>query len=311
MVPELWGGRVEGLDERVSEALLKKLLIHEQCDDRCLDQCECYHEETRNKFVDTLDWLREWACSRSYGLGSRLPWDEQWLIESLSDSTIYMAYYTIAHYLQGSLDGSQKGLGQFGPEDFTDSVLDFCFLNGTTAPSDSKIPLETLKKMQSEFQYFYPLDLRVSGKDLVPNHLSFFLFNHTAIFPKQYWPRSIRANGHLLLNSEKMSKSTGNFMTLRESVERYGADAARLVLADAGDAIDDANFVEQQADSFILRLYTQLDFYLESYGKPSLTLTGATFTAFRPETAPFNFHDKYFEAEMNSLVVEATRNFEK
>ena len=41
------------------------------------------------------------ACSRTYGLGSKLPWDESWLIESLSDSTIYMAYYTVAHFLQG------------------------------------------------------------------------------------------------------------------------------------------------------------------------------------------------------------------
>jgi hypothetical protein len=45
-------------------------------------------------------WLNQWACSRSFGLGTRLPWDEQYLIESLSDSTIYMAYYTVAHYLQ-------------------------------------------------------------------------------------------------------------------------------------------------------------------------------------------------------------------
>ncbi len=45
-------------------------------------------------------WLQQWACSRSFGLGTRLPWDEQYLIESLSDSTIYMAYYTIVHKLQ-------------------------------------------------------------------------------------------------------------------------------------------------------------------------------------------------------------------
>lgn len=47
-------------------------------------------------------WLNQWACSRSFGLGTRLPWDEQYLIESLSDSTVYMAYYTVAHYLQVS-----------------------------------------------------------------------------------------------------------------------------------------------------------------------------------------------------------------
>ena len=46
-------------------------------------------------------WLQQWACSRSFGLGTRLPWDPQYLIESLSDSTIYMAYYTVCSKLQG------------------------------------------------------------------------------------------------------------------------------------------------------------------------------------------------------------------
>ena len=58
----------------------------------------------------TIDWLHEHACSRSYGLGSKLPWDPQYLIESLSDSTIYNAYYTVAHLLQdGSLEGTVPG----------------------------------------------------------------------------------------------------------------------------------------------------------------------------------------------------------
>jgi leucyl-tRNA synthetase len=33
------------------------------------------------------------------------------------------------------------------------------------------------------------------------------------------WPRAFRANGHLMLNHEKMSKSTGNFLTLEDSIE--------------------------------------------------------------------------------------------
>lgn len=55
-------------------------------------------------------------------------------------------------------------------------------------------------------------------QDLIPNHLTMALYNHTAIWPNQpnKWPRGIRSNGHLLLNSEKMSKSTGNFKTLND-----------------------------------------------------------------------------------------------
>ena len=65
-----------------------------------LETLECYNGAVAKAFRDALAWLSDWACSRSFGLGTRMPWDEQFLIESLSDSTIYMAYYTVAHLLQ-------------------------------------------------------------------------------------------------------------------------------------------------------------------------------------------------------------------
>jgi leucyl-tRNA synthetase len=82
---------------------------------RALDQMNVYHTETRNQFEAVLGWLHEHACSRSYGLGTRLPWDEQYLIESLSDSTIYMAYYTVSHLLQArdSFNGEKLGMKNF------------------------------------------------------------------------------------------------------------------------------------------------------------------------------------------------------
>jgi leucyl-tRNA synthetase len=77
------------------------------------------------------------------------------------------------------------------------------------------------------------------------------------------WIQGIRANGHLLLNSEKMSKSTGNFLTLTEAVGQFSADGMRLALADAGDSIEDANFVTSSADAGILRLYTFIEWVKE------------------------------------------------
>ncbi|GFH22719.1 tRNA-synt_1 domain-containing protein, partial [Haematococcus lacustris] len=58
-----------------------------------LASLETFSEETRHSFEYTLGWMKSWACSRSFGLGTRVPWDEQFLIESLSDSTVYMAFY--------------------------------------------------------------------------------------------------------------------------------------------------------------------------------------------------------------------------
>jgi leucyl-tRNA synthetase len=66
-----------------------------------------------------------------------------------------------------------------------------------------------LKKMREEFLYWYPLDLRVSAKDLVRNHLTMALYNHAAIWEKEpnLWPRSYYTNGYVNINGMPMSKS--------------------------------------------------------------------------------------------------------
>lgn len=68
-------------------------------------------------------------------------------------------------------------------------------------------------------------------------------------------PRSMFCNGWILVNGKKMSKSEGNFLTIRDCLNKYGVDATRVALADAGDSLEDANFDELVANSAILRLY--------------------------------------------------------
>jgi leucyl-tRNA synthetase len=258
---------------------------------KCLAQLNTYTNETRHQFEAVLDWLNKWACARSFGLGTKLPWDEQFLVESLSDSTIYMAYYTVANLLQGgSLNGSVVGPAGIKANQLSDGVWDYIFKIGKY-PADCEIPQLTLDRLRREYEYFYPLDLRASGKDLVPNHLTFFMYNHTAIFPESMWPRGIRSNGHLLLDSKKMSKSTGNFMTMSDAVIKYGADATRFALADAGDSVEDANFEDSTANAAILRLYTLLEWAEDQVAKPETLRSGE-----------YNFFDKIFDNEMNKLL---------
>jgi len=52
-----------------------------------------------------------------------------------------------------------------------------------------------------------------------------------------------------------MSKSTGNFMTMGQCIKKFGSDASRIALADAGDTLDDANFDEAVANQAILKLF--------------------------------------------------------
>ena len=95
-----------------------------------------------------------------------------------------MAYYTVAHFLQGDTfrgNGSENAL-KISPEKMTFDVWDYVFFKDAPYPAKCGIPKEKLDQMRREFQYWYPVDLRVSGKDLVPNHLTYFLYNHTAIW---------------------------------------------------------------------------------------------------------------------------------
>ncbi|XP_045480159.1 leucine--tRNA ligase, cytoplasmic isoform X1 [Harmonia axyridis] len=271
--------------------------------EKSLSMINTFHEEVRKNFVASLNWLREHACSRTYGLGTKLPWDEKWLIESLSDSTIYMAYYTIAHLLQGnSFRGDKVNALGITADQLTPEVWDYVFFKDAPLPKTS-IKKQALDRMKQEFEYWYPVDLRVSGKDLIQNHLTYFIYNHCAIWEndESKWPQGIRANGHLMLNSAKMSKSDGNFLTLSEAVDKFSADGMRLCLADAGDSVEDANFVESTADAAILRLYTFIEWVKEILNNKASLRTGSTNT----------FNDEVFTSEMNKKINESAEFYEK
>jgi len=200
-------------------------------------------DEARPQFEATIDWLDKRACARTRGLGTPLPWDPTWIIESLSDSTIYMAYYTVIRRIR------ELGLK---PEQLTEAFWDYVFLGrGDAAEVARAIGADekALRAVREEFSYWYPLDLRNSGKDLIPNHLTFFLFNHAAIFPRELWPRGIVANGWVLVEGEKMSKSKRNVLALGKAVDQFGADPLRATLATSAEVDQDLDFRSSAARS--------------------------------------------------------------
>ncbi|MEN3036433.1 MAG: leucine--tRNA ligase [Candidatus Methanosuratincola petrocarbonis] len=205
-------------------------------------------DDLRQEFENVVEWLKEKACARRAGLGTRLPWDKEWVIESLSDSTIYMAFYTISKVI------NERNVD---PSALTDEVFDYVFF-GKGDPSALPIERGVLEEMRTEFNYFYPLDSRHSGRDLVPNHLTFFVFNHVAIFPEQYWPRQIAVNGSVLMDGKKMSKSLGNIIPLHKAIKIYGADTLRTSILSASELLQDADFSDSQAKSIRSKL---LEFY--------------------------------------------------
>ena len=222
-----------------------EVLRHTRSDDG--QNFNAFTTATKNAIEQSLAWISQWAVTRQYGLGTKLPWDKSQVVESLSDSTIYMAYYTVAHFLHSDIFGTRPGIGNIRVTQMNDAVWDYIF--ALRDEVQTEISDDILKAMRREFTYWYPLDVRCSGKDLVNNHILFFLHVHQAIWGRtpEYLPKGIRLNGHVTMNGEKMSKSTGNFLTLDAAIQKFGADATRVALADAGDGFEDANFEETVA----------------------------------------------------------------
>ena len=209
-----------------------KQLAHE-----CISKMDIAPEEIRHEFGYVIDWLKERACARKTGLGTPLPWDREWIVESLSDSVIYMAYYILAKYVNS---GILKATDRIG-----DSFFDYVLL-GTGDPAQigeqCGLDSDVVARIRTEFSYFYPVDSRHSGRDLVPNHLTFFVFNHVAIFPRNEWPRQIVVNGSVLMDGKKMSKSLGNIIPLRAAIAEHGADVIRLAMLVSAELLQDADF---------------------------------------------------------------------
>ena len=204
---------------------------------KCFDSMNILPQEIKSEFNYVIGWLRERACARQHGLGTKLPWDKDWIVESLSDSVIYMAYYTISKFVNDKTIPSADNLSK--------EFFDYIFLNNGDAAKVSeitKMSADTLNEIKEEFEYFYPVDSRHSGRDLVPNHLTFFVLNHVAVFPEKNWPREIVVNGSVLMNGSKMSKSMGNIIPLRKAIQDYGADPIRLAIIISAELLQDADF---------------------------------------------------------------------
>lgn len=202
---------------------------------KCIEQMEVIPEEYRVEFNNKVDWLKDKACARKKGLGTILPFDKQWLIESLGDSTIYMTYYITNKFFSQGID----------PEKLLPEIFDYVLLGQGDVEKVTDltgIDKNTIIRMKNEIDYWYPVDLRSSGKDLVPNHLLFFLFHHVAIFEEDKWPRAIAVNGFVSLEGQKMSKSKGPLLTLKEAVNNYGADISRMYILSSAEQAQDADW---------------------------------------------------------------------
>ncbi len=213
-----------------------------------------YPEDARVQFENTVNWLKDKACTRRAGLGTPLPWDNEWKIETLSDSTIYMAYYTLARIINEMKITADK---------LTDEVLDYILLgrgDSKQLSRKTKFNQKIMEEMRKEFDYFYPVDVRNSAKELVQNHLTFYIFHHTAVWDdKKYWPKGIGVNGFVNVSGTKMSKSKGNIIPIKDLIKAVGADLVRINIVASNEGLNDADWRDESLSGYESRIRLLFD----------------------------------------------------
>jgi len=263
---------------------------------KALDSMAIVPELYRNLFEATFDWLTQRPCARKRGIGTRLPFDPEWIIESLSDSTIYMAFYTIAHKITGN---------RLKPEQLTLSFFDYVFLGKRTPAKVSEetgIDAALLKEMRDEFLYWYPNDQRHTAPSHITNHLSFAIFHHVAIFPKKHWLRCISLNEHVNMEGAKMSKSKGNVIPLVEIPKKYGADVYRTYVISAAEPASLMDWRERDVPAVRNRLRRFIEI-MTKYSRKEPRV-------YRKKDKP-TMATRWLLSRVNSIVQDATDNLEE
>ncbi|UCG89566.1 MAG: leucine--tRNA ligase [Candidatus Heimdallarchaeota archaeon] len=217
---------------------------------RALKQMTIVPEKYRRSFESTFNWLDRRPCVRKRGLGTEFPLTkgQGWIIESLSDSVIYMAFYTIIRQVHEN---------EITSDQLIPAVFDFIFLgkeNAEKISKKSKINSKLLESMREEFEYWYPNDLRHTAIGHISNHLSFAIFHHAAIFPEKHWLKNFSLNEMLIREGKKMSKSAGNVIPIAHLPKKYSVDVTRLYLVSAGSADTVLNWTEEGVTTLVSRI---------------------------------------------------------
>jgi leucyl-tRNA synthetase len=218
-----------------------------------------YHENIQN----VLGWYRERACVRlGNWLGTRFPLDRRWIVEAIADSTLYPVYYVLSRYAND---------GRVSAESMTEEFFDYVLL-GRGDPSEvskaTGVDKPLLEEMSSEFDYWYPLDINLGGKEHMTVHFPVFLMNHVGLLRPQHWPGGIIVNWYITATGGKISKSKGGAQPIPDAAERFGVDAMRLFYAHIASLYVDVAWEDEKVESYRDRLERIWSFVGELLARP-------------------------------------------
>jgi leucyl-tRNA synthetase len=197
--------------------------------------------EYKNELPGILDWFDDRACIRKGSwLGTEFPFKKGWIIEPISDSTLYPAYYIISKYVNSK---------ELKPDDMSLDFFDYVFL-GIGKAKDS-----LWEKIKEDFDYWYPVDINLGGKEHKTVHFPVFLMNHVAIMPESKRPQGLFVHWWVTQKGkEKISKAKGGAEHITDATSKYGVDAMRLYYSHVGSPFVDIEWDKEAVTKYKKRV---------------------------------------------------------
>ncbi|MGA1792912.1 MAG: leucine--tRNA ligase [Thermoplasmatota archaeon] len=204
-------------------------------------------EEYKRDMPAVLDWFGDRACIRKGSwLGTEFPYKKGWIIEPISDSTLYPTYYIVSKYLN---DGSLK------LDWMDDAFFDYVYNGEGDISGLDNERKELIERIRRDFLYWYPLDVNLSGKEHKTVHFPVFLMNHVALLNKDHWARGIFVHWWVTMSGgDKISKTKGGAEPIPEAIRKYGVDAMRLYYCHVGSTSMDVEWMEETVSHYKARM---------------------------------------------------------
>ncbi len=136
-------------------------------------------------------------------------------------------------------------------KEMTDEFFDYVFL-GIGSPKH-----KTWQTIKSDFDYWYPVDINLGGKEHKTVHFPVYLMNHVALMPEQKRPVGIFVHWWVTQKGkEKISKSKGGAEPISEAAVTYGVDAMRLYYSHIGSPFVDIEWDPETVVKYKNRIFS-------------------------------------------------------
>ncbi len=209
-----------------------------------------------------LDWFEDRPCARQgRWLGTPFPLDPSWTIEPIADSTFYMAYFVVRRFVRA---------GRLSAAQLTDAFFDYVFLG--QGPGEPKVDRPVADEVRAEFQYWYPLDLNIGGKEHRRVHFPVFLFTHAKLLPAELAPAAVLVHGWITgpagakVSKKEVGKKGGPIPTIDAAFGEWGPDPLRLYYLLSSATGQDIEFDRAKVDAEAGRLAEVERLVREAFG---------------------------------------------